>query len=280
MASTFNETTVATLRTEAGVTRQRLLKSERVKGTHLLLDRIALQAGAKMEFNLPAKSFAWLQMLDGEATFKAYYTDQMMDSFSVLLPPGFPATLTTVKGATLIYTEINDAVPLDPDFLSHPPLFQVMDWQREPVFVCEHDARMRISLVNPKICGTNAVRVDMVIYPAGSIAPNYQHVGADSFMYVVSGYGTGITNEGSFPVQQGDVIHFPDREWHYLKSADKTEMRFLEFYVPGDFKTVWADPSRISAWLSTHRDLQNRETEEDERERIVFRHVFGNPWTR
>ncbi len=81
-------------------------------------------------------------------------------------------------------------------------------------------------------------------------------------------------------MQQGDVIHFPDREWHYLKSADNAEMRFLEFYLPGEFKTVWADSSKTSAWKLTHRDLRNRETAEDERERIVFKKVFGNPWTR
>jgi len=280
MATTITETSVASQRTDTGITRKRLLDNERVKETRLLLERIALQAGAKVNFNLPAKSFAWLQMLEGEATFTAYHTDRISDTFSVLLPPGFPATLTTVKGASLIYAEIADAVPLDPGFLNHPPLFQVMDWMREPVFVCEYDARKRVSLVNPTICGSIAVRVDMVIYPAGSVAPKYQHVGADAFMYVVSGRGAGITNGGSFPAQQGDVIHFPDREWHYLKSANDTEIRFLEFCVPGEFKTVWADPSKTSAWQSTHRDLRNRETAQDEKERLVYQHWFGSPLRR
>ena len=93
MAITINETSVAAETTDPGIKRRRLLTNERVKGTRLLLDRVQIAAGATMQFELPAKSFAWLQLLDGDATFKAYYTERMSDSYSVLLPPGFPATL-------------------------------------------------------------------------------------------------------------------------------------------------------------------------------------------
>ena len=276
----FNESTVAAQRIETGITRQRLVTDERVKGARVLIDRLTLAAGAPMRFNIPAKSLAWLQILEGDATLSALYTDRMSDSHSVFLPPGYNATLSTGKGATLLYAEIPDAERLDPGFSANSPLFMVINWRREQVFASEHDARKRISLVTPLICRTAAIKIEMVIYPAGNMAPNYHHEGADTYMYIVSGRGTAWANEQPFSVRAGDLLYFPDRERHYLKADDGNEMRFLELYVPGEFKTVWADKNKVSAWLSTGRDIDGHETAPDERERIAFGHVFGNPWTR
>jgi mannose-6-phosphate isomerase-like protein (cupin superfamily) len=280
MVIAFNETTVAAHPIDLGVVRQKLLTNERVKDTSVLLDRLTLTAGATMRFELPAKSVAWLQLLEGEATLESLMTDRLSDAHSVLLPPSFNVTLSTSKGASLLYAEIPDAERVDPGFAAGPPVFTVIDWTREPVLESKRDARKRVSLVTREICRTTAIRVQMVIYPPGSMAPNYHHEGADSLMYVVSGRGTGWANEQPFSVRQGDLIYFPDRERHYLKAADSGEMRFLEFYVPGEFKTVWADQSKISAWISTGRDIHGGETADDERERVVYKHIWGNPWTR
>jgi len=280
MAIAFNEKTVAPQPFETGVMRQRLITEERVKGTRLLIDRFTLAAGANMRFDIPAKSLGWVQMLEGETRLSAIFTDQMSDSNSVLLPPGYKATLSTAKGATLLYAEIPDVASIDPGFSVDSPLFMVVNWRREPVYASEHDARKRISLVTPLICRTAAIKIDMVIYPPGNMAPNYDHEGADTFVYVVSGRGTACANEQPFSVCQGDLLCFPDRERHYLKAEDAGELRFLELYVPGEFKTVWADQTKSSAWRSTGLDINGRETELDARERDAFRHILGNPFIR
>jgi mannose-6-phosphate isomerase-like protein (cupin superfamily) len=180
----------------------------------------------------------------------------------------------------LLYAEIPDVAPIDPGFLGDSPLFMVVNWQREPVYASEHDARKRVSLVTPLICRTAAIKIEMVIYPPGNMAPNYHHEGADTFVYVVSGRGTAWSNEQPFSVRQGDLLYFPDRERHYLKAEDAGELRFLELYVPGEFKTVWADKTKASVWRSTGLDINDRETELDERERDAFGHILGNPFIR
>ncbi len=280
MAITFNENTVTAQPFQTGITRQRLITDERVKGTRILLDRLKLAAGAKMRFDIPEKSLAWIQMLNGDATLSAFYTDKMSDSHSVMLSPGYGATLSTDKGASFLYAEIPDAGSIDPGFSINKPIFMVLDWKRETVYASERDERKRISLVAPIICGTAAMRVDMVIYPAGNAAPNYHHEGADTFVYVMSGRGTAWANEQRFSVRQGDMICFPDRERHHLKAEDGGELRFLEIYVPAEFKTVCDEPSKVTAWRSTGLDINNHETAPDERERIVFSYMFGNPFTR
>jgi quercetin dioxygenase-like cupin family protein len=273
----FNETTVAAQKTEPGVVRQELLTNERVKDTKVLLSRLTLAAGATVRFELPAKSLAWLQMLDGEGTLETLYKDRLSDSHSALLPPGSSAALSSDKGASLLYAEIPDAGRIDPGFLAAPPIFTVTDWMREPVLKSKSDARKRVALVTPEMCQTEAIKVQMVIYPPGSTASQYHHEGADSFVYIVSGRGAAWGNEGPSSAQQGDLIYFPDRERHRLKAADDSEMRFLIFYVPGNFSTVWADRTDATAWVSTNRDIHGWETAKDRKERLAYSRAYGGP---
>jgi quercetin dioxygenase-like cupin family protein len=270
MVIAFNQKSISAQPAEPGAVRQRLLTEERVKGTNVLLDRVTLKAGATVRFEASPKSVIWLQLLGGEATLKSLYTAQMSDAHSAFLPPRLNAMLSTDKGATLLHTKVLDAERTDPSFSISPPLFAVTNWMREPVLKSECDGRKRIRLITESLCGTKAIKAEMVIYPSGTTAPtSYHHVGADSFMYFLNGDGTAWANEQPFPVQQGDLVYFPDREWHYLKAADDNEMRFLVFYVPGEYKTIWADQSKSTAWQSTGRDIGGGETAQDERERLT-----------
>jgi len=72
------------------------------------------------------------------------------------------------------------------------------------------------------------------------------------------------------PIQPGDVVYFRARERHHLMAADDSELRFLVFYVPGEFKTIWADPSKASGWISTGRDINGYLTEQDQRELSAY----------
>ena len=272
----FNQMTVAVEPFGAGVSRQRLLADERVKDAGMRLDRIKLAAGASMQFDLSKKTIAWMQVLEGGVTFHAYYTDRMTEAHSAFLPPGFDATLISSNGASFLYAEIPDVGPVHSGTVNSRPLFIVTEWEREPVLASEHDARKRIHLVAADMCETTAMQVEMVIYPSGSVAPDSHHEGADTFFYFITGRGTAQANGQEYSISQGDLVYFPDGERHSIKAAAGSDMRFLEFHVPAEFKTVWTDPSKISAWRSTDRDIHGRETLLDEKERKAFRFVF--PW--
>ena len=267
----FNQTTVAAQPVASGVVRQRLLPGEHANATRVVLDRLTLAANTTVRFDVPAKSLAWLQLLEGEAMLTAVYRDQLSDTHSALLPPGFNATLTTDKrGACLLYAELPDAGRLDPGFSTERPLFTVLDWTREPVLKSQHDARKRVALVSKELCRTDAIRIHMVIYPPGSAGLDCHHEGADTAMYIVSGHGTAWGTAGSFSVQQCDLLYVPEREKHHLQAADSSDMRFLTFYVPGKVKTVWTDPSKVSRWVSTGLDINSRETASDANTRRIY----------
>ena len=169
---------------------------------------------------------------------------------------------------TLLYATVPDAARFDAAFTSSPPSFKVVDWTREPILDSEHDARKRIYVATPKLFGTKAIKGEMIIYPPGTQASNHHHEGAEHFMYVLKGKGTAYANESPIPVRQGDLIYYDNRERHYLRSEGDTEMIFVEFFVPGVYKTIWAPGAAICTWTPTGRSIsgttaaaRNRQTQ-------------------
>ena len=257
MAVTVNESSVAAEPVSAGVTRQRLMTTASNKNTSVLLDRVTIAAGATHALHIPAGNLAWFQVLTGAAVLKHAGGEQAItDAHVIFVPPSFSGTLTSPAGAALLFAEVPDAARFDAAFTGNPPQMRIVDWTQEPVLDSEHDARKRIYMVTPKLFGTKAIKGEMIIYPAGTKAANHHHEGAEHFMYVLTGSGTAWANEQPFSVRKGDLIWYADRERHFLKSDDAAEMRFVEFFVPGVFKTTWAPGASVCTWTPTGRNIQ------------------------
>ena len=256
MAAIFNQSEIPAILAANGVELQKLLTRERVPGTNLLLDRLKLLPGASVDIIIQPDSLAWFQMLSGAAEIRHVHgNEKLSDAHVALLPPGFRATLATQTGATLLYAEVPNATRFDSRLATNPPDFRVVDWTREPVLQSEHDARKRIYLVTPRLFGTKAIKGEMIIYPAGTTGANHHHEGAEHFMYFLRGRGTVYANEKPFPVREGDVVYYPDRERHYLSASEGEEMAFAEFFAPGECATIWVDESKVCGWLPTGRDI-------------------------
>ena len=254
MAVTINEDSVAAIAVSAGVRRQPLMTT--ANNTSVIVDRLLLAAGASHILKIAAGNLAWFQVLDGAATLThAGGTLELTQAHVAFVPPSFTGTLTSMQGATLLFAEVPDAARFDPQMKTTPPQMRIVDWTQEPVLDSEHDARKRIYMVTPKLFGTHAIKGEMIIYPAGTKAANHHHEGAEHFMYVLKGSGTAWANEEPFSVRKGDLIWYADRERHFLKSDDAAEMRFVEFFVPGVFKTTWAPGASVCTWTPTGRNI-------------------------
>src|SRR3569623_1472524 len=107
MALIFNEDTVAAAPAGRGARRQRLLTTARVPATAILLDRMALDAGAEMPLAVPAGSVAWLQGVDGGVTLTHAGGEAVLSGANVaMLPPRFAGTLRAARGAALLKGEM------------------------------------------------------------------------------------------------------------------------------------------------------------------------------
>ena len=257
MALTFNQDTVWPEVLTPGIERKRLLTSARLPRTKVLLDRIKLAPGKSLDLSVAPGDLAWLQMVEGDVVLSAPPARlQLGATHIVLLPPKVTITASGKSGVVFLHGHVPQAARLDPKLADEPPHLRVIDWSREPVLDSEHDARKRIYIVTPKLFGTTAVKGEMIVYPPGTQASNHHHVGAEHFMYVLKGRGTAYANEQPIPVREGDLICYDDRERHYLRSEGAEEMVFVEFFVPGVYKTVWAEGAPVCTWTPTGRTIR------------------------
>ena len=264
MAITINESSVAAETIAAKVKRQALLTAKHTPDGKVLLDRLTVDAGGTHALTIAVGDLAWVQILEGAAALThGSATESLTEAHMVFLPPGFNGTLTTQAGVTLIYATVPNAARFDAAFTTSPPQFKIVDWTREPVLDSEHDARKRIYVVTPKLFGTTAIKGEMIIYPPGTQASNHHHEGAEHFMFVLKGKGTAWANESPIAVRKGDVIYYDDRERHYLRSEGDTEMAFVEFFVPGVYKTIWAPGADICTWTPTGRSISGEKPVRD-----------------
>lgn len=257
MALIFNQEIVSPELLSPGARRQILLDDRKVANIDFRLDRITLDAGANHDLRVPHTALAWFQILDGSAELAHGNTrNAISDTHVVFLPPGFAGTIASTTGTSLLIAIVHDTGRLDPKFGEKPLTLRIVDWTSEPVLLSEHDARKRIYLVTPTLFGTKAIKGEMIIYPPGTEAANHHHEGAAHFMYILTGSGTVFANETPLRVRKGDVVYYPDRERHYLRSDASAEMRFVEFFVPGQYKTVWAEGASVCTWTPAGSDIR------------------------
>jgi mannose-6-phosphate isomerase-like protein (cupin superfamily) len=264
LATTLRADSALTEALTAGVERQRLLTPSRVPRTKALLDKVKLAPRASMTFDVARGDLAWIQLLEGEAQLTHGSTRlQLGSTHIVLLPAEVQVTLASKSQVVFLHAQIPNATRFDDKAGTGSRELRVIDWSREPVLDSQHDARKRIYIVTPKLFGTRAVKGEMIIYPPGTQASNHHHVGAEHFMYVLKGRGTAFANEKPIAIAAGDLIYYDERERHFLRSEGREDMVFVEFFVPGVYKTVWAEGAPICTWTPTGHDIRGEKPVRD-----------------
>jgi quercetin dioxygenase-like cupin family protein len=256
VATTLNESAVEQETLAAGAMRQRLLDPARIARTRVVLDRIVLRAGAAFELRTGRDDIGWLQVLEGTALLDDGTDRWTLGSTAlVFMPPGSAASVTSASGVVLLCARVPDAARFDPGLQENPHRLRIVDWAREPVLASQHDARKRIYVATPKLFGTTAIKGEMIIYPPGTRAPDHHHEGAEHFMYVLRGRGTAYADDQPIPVRKGDLIYYGEGERHHLVSEGDEEMVFVEFFVPGQYRTVWSPGAAVCTWNPTGRTI-------------------------
>jgi quercetin dioxygenase-like cupin family protein len=256
MAIILNERDIAAEPFGRCARRQRLIGDSHVKGTSVLLDRMAIEAAGAVDLEVPPRSVAWFYVLDGEARMtQGPVSQRLAHEHAVFLAPGSEVRLESRAGAALLYVEVVAACRLDPELSVRPPSSRVIDWTREPVLDSKHDARKRIYMATPKLLGTRAIKAEMIMYPPSTSGSKHRHQGAEHFKYMLKGQGTSHADDHVHSLRRGDVVYHPAGEWHYSTTGDGESMEFIEFFVPGAFATEWAN-ERICTWLPTGRDIR------------------------
>ena len=241
-----------------GVRRQRLIDSNRVENSVCLFDRLTVEPGGGLAFCVPRSGVAWGQILQGKVTFgkKGQDDHSLSASSAAFFPPGFEGSLHSSSGAVLIVLSIPDAARLDPLISQGMCDVCCIDLNAEPVLESEHDDRTRIYVATRKLFGTTALSGELVAFPPGVTSSNHHHRGAEHFQYILQGKGIVYLDEQPTRIRAGDLIYKYDLERHYCENDGDEEMAFVEFFVPGEFETVWVNPEQRCAWSPTGRNAR------------------------
>ena len=208
-----------------------------------------------MDLQLPRQGVAWAQVLNGSLSVRGGGEDRVLGESQLLfLANAFAGRLISGKGAELILLEVPNASQFDPESESGLPGVQSIDLGLEPMLQSEHDERTRIYVATPKLFGTGALIGELVAFPPGTVSQNHHHVGAEHFQYVLRGEATVYLNETPRPLRAGDLLYKYDRERHYCENDGSGELVFVEFFVPGEYETVWVDSERRCAWSPTGKN--------------------------
>lgn len=254
----------------AGVTQQSLLSQENTGSDNVLLDLLTFENGATFDLSFGDDTFGWLQVLDGSGSLAGY--DRELEPNGVTyLPLGYAGVFSAgVDGTRLLMATVPNAARFDPDVAGTPSEVQTTDWSNEPVLQSEHDARTRIYMATRTLTGTSAYRGEMIRYPSGTQAPDHHHEGAEHFQYVMKGSCTAMLAGERTTLNAGDVLYNYEGEVHSFMNETDDELIFVEFFVPGGCKTVWAPGANPCAWLPTGADILGRTPSRD-----ISYHVHG-----
>lgn len=257
MAVIFNENSIEAQTTVDGVEIKHLITPDRVNSDKVRTDQLRLQPGTETDFSVGAGDLSWAHILEGAAVLITDTSEKPLtvDHF-VFLPPGLSARIKTENGALVFRAVVPDATRFDSNWGADTLDCRCVDWTAEPVLNSEFDARKRIYMVTPQLSGTKAVKGEMIIYPPGTQAANHHHEGADHFQVILRGAAKFYLNETPHKVKAGDTVYIYDNERHYFINDGEEELVFIEYFVPGLYKTVWAENAPICTWNPTGKNIK------------------------
>jgi len=231
----------------------RLLGHEETGSDLCIVDRILVPAGQSLDRPPDAEALGWFQVLEGSGRIGNETVDR---NTCGLLQPGTAVRIKADTALDILLVTVPQAARFDAGLDAFRGGIVRVDWSREPVLQSEHDARTRIYMATPSLVGTGAIKAEMITYPPGTSAPEHHHEGAEHFQFILSGRGTAVLGGAQSPLEAGDILYNYENELHYFfttPDADE-DFVFVEVFIPGHCKTVWAEAASACAWLPTGKD--------------------------
>ena len=263
-------TNIAEYELKEGVKQKLLLNRHETGDSRLEIRKIIMESKQNIELSFEQESLNWLHALSNGIEINS----SNFDTQSIkVIKGGTQLTINNIGGETvelLICT-----VPRVKRFLQEgeqiPFDIHSVDWSVEPVLLSEFDTRKRIYLASSGLWnGISCVKGEMIIYPKGGTAPLHHHQNTEHFQYIVQGSGTSIFNNIEHTVKKGDILYFFENEIHAFENKHSEEFIFFEFFVPGNYKTIWSENSTICTWVPTGKDIKGRKAS-----RHIEKHVAG-----
>lgn len=229
-----------------------ILEPGHLADDRLTVARVTLAPGTSWTLTTDPSELAWVQPLSG--TLHDQQGDLSPD-WVVMAARGAECEFTAHTASELFVCRAPHAADYDPELATG---IRRVDWSTEPVLQSEHDTRQRIYLASAGLWGTEAVRGEMIMYPPGASGAPHHHEGAEHFQYILSGSGIANLADEEVTLNPGDFLYNYENELHSFANNTDSTMTFVEFFVPGESRTVWAPGANVCTWNPTATDVKGR----------------------
>jgi quercetin dioxygenase-like cupin family protein len=240
--------------------KQSILNEINVPDKRVTLDQIKLAENQKFNLTAPLNGLIWFHVLKG--TLKS--PDKTFDySQMTVITSGFSLDLLAMAESELLIGTVQDATIYEKDFKEKVKPILSFDWTKEPVLKAEHDSRERIYLASKGLLATEVIKGEMITYPKGASGGAHHHEGAHHFQFVIKGEGVAVLDGEEFNLNTGDVLYNLENEVHYFYNKEESDFVFIEYFIPGESKTVWQPDAYVCGWVPTGIDSQGRKPSRD-----------------
>jgi quercetin dioxygenase-like cupin family protein len=249
----------------AGLGRRWLIRPGQLPDDRLTACVLEFDSGLSMTLETGPAELAWVQPLSGFLTVDGSGTGT---EWTCMVSGGESLALASGAPATVLVVTVPHAADYDANVRTG--LRARNDWSTEPVLDSEHDARRRIYLASTGLWSTEAVKGEMIFYPPGSSGAAHHHEGAEHFQYVLKGTGVAHLEAGPESLSAGDLLYNLEHEVHAFENPGDEDFVFVEFFVPGQNRTVWVPGADACGWQPRDTDIRGRPAG-----RLLEYHVHG-----
>ena len=252
----------------SGVSTKKLLHENSLNDKRMTLEVLKMDAYSEFVINNSETSVSWVQILEGEINIDQ---NSLTKEHLVFFPLHFSAKIKAKSNSKLVYVSIPNAKSFDESLeFNEQKSMQIINWFKEPVLNSEFDNRKRIYVMSEALANTSVAKGEIIIYPPNTSAPEHYHVGAEHFQFMMSGEGIAVLGGVEHKLEAFDLLYNFENENHYFYNSSNSEFVFVEFFVPGKYKTIWAPDAKVCTWLPTGKNYLGNAPSRD-----IKKHVAG-----
>ena len=244
-----------------------LLRKDDLDDSRITIDYYKLSNKAQLDYLNKDSDISWIQILSGG--IKISDGDLNKDQI-VLIKGKKEVQLSASRDTELAITKINNYKIFESDASdAFESQISIINWGNEPILKSEHDDRKRVYLLSELLAGTDSVKGELIIYPKNTSCPEHYHVGAQHYQLITEGEVIAVLDGKETKLEKYDVLYNFENEPHWFYTNEKS-CDFVEFFVPGENKTVWTKTTNVCTWSPMGVDINGQSPS-----RHIEKHVHG-----
>ena len=255
------------IRINEGIQCKKILQKDDLDDSRITIDYYNVFNKSQLYYSNNDSDISWIQILSGAIKM----SEEKLNKDQIILIKGKgKVQLNATQDTELVITKIDNYKMYENNASdTFDSCLDVINWGNEPVLKSEHDDRKRVYLLSELLAGTEAVKGELIVYPKNTSCPEHYHVGAEHYQLITKGEVIAVLDGKEMKLEKYDVLYNFENEPHWFFTNEKS-CDFVEFFVPGQNKTIWTKTTNVCTWSPMGVDINGQSPS-----RHIEKHVHG-----